>query len=146
VKRFSAEQLLRLPVRVRGIDVGHVVDLLLDPDFRRVIGVEVLCKNDERRFLPLSAATISEGEIAVSSALAMLAADELAFYRERGGTIRLLRGTAVVRGRKEVGRLEDVVVTPEGIIEELAVADGATTRRLPAQDGLRIIGERRLAS
>lgn len=146
MKRYSAEHLLGLPVRVRGIDVGHVVDLLLDPDCRRVIGAEVMCKDDERRFLPLSAATVSDDEITVSSALAMLAADGLEFYRERGGTIRTLRRAPVVRGRTEIGRLDDVFVTADGLIRELAVSDGAETRQMRADDDVRIVVERRLAS
>ena len=62
----SAESLLRLPVRVRGIELGRPVDLVLDRERTRVLGFEVLCGDEERRFLPLAVATIRESELEVA--------------------------------------------------------------------------------
>jgi len=98
----SAEQLLRLPVRVRGIDVGHAVDLLVDNDAQRVLGLDVLCRDGEHRFLPLTAAIVRPDEIAVDSALTLLTENELGFYRKRATTLR--------------GKARDVLVAPDGTI------------------------------
>ena len=51
----SGDELLRLPVRVRGIQLGRVVDVLLDPTEARALGVDVLCgdvedRGEERRY------------------------------------------------------------------------------------------------
>jgi sporulation protein YlmC with PRC-barrel domain len=140
VAALSAEALLRLPVRLRGIDLGRAVDLILDPVGGRALGIDVLCKDDEHRFLPLSAAVIDGEEIAVSSALTLLAAGELAFYRKRASTMRLLRGAPVTSKGREVGRLQDVIVGRGGAIEQLVVEDG---RRIPVGDDVRISAEPR---
>jgi hypothetical protein len=133
-----AEQLLRLPVRVRGIDVGKAVDLLVDPLGRRVLGLDVLCRDESHRFLPLSAAEIGDGTITTGSALTLLAEDQLDFYRKRATTLRALRGTPVqLKGRK-VGLLTDIVLTPDGEITELVVANGRKRERYPVENGLRI--------
>jgi sporulation protein YlmC with PRC-barrel domain len=146
VTAIAAEHLLRLPIRLRGIDVGFAVDVILDPEGRRALGLEVLCKDEEHRFLPFTAATIGEDEITVASALTMLAADELAFYRKRASTLRLLRGTPVVLKGKHVGRLEDVMVSGGGTIAALIVDDGETQRRYELEETLRITADPRRVS
>jgi hypothetical protein len=142
VSTIAAEELLRLPIRLRGIDVGHAVDVILEPEGRRALGLDVLCKDDAHRFLPLTAAHVREDEIAVSSALTLLASDELAFYRKRASTVRLLRGAAVQLKGKDVGPLEDVVVSSDGTIAALIV--GGKTYEL--EDTLRISAEPRRVS
>jgi sporulation protein YlmC with PRC-barrel domain len=142
----SAENLLRLPVRLRGIDVGHAVDVILDPDGRRALGLDILCKDDSHRFLPLTAARVGEGEIAVSSALTLLAADELAFYRKRASTVRLLRGARVQLKGKDVGRLEDVMVSHDGAVAALIVENGDGSRSYALEDELRITSDPRRVS
>jgi uncharacterized protein YrrD len=132
VSGVSGEKLLRLPVRVRGIDVGHAVDLIVDPEHRRVLGFDVLCRDDEHRFLPLSVADIGDGEIGVPSALTLLAEDELAFYRRRASTMRLLRGADVRNGARRLGVLEDVVVDAGGAISGLVVSNGKTKTTVDA--------------
>ena len=42
----SASELLRLPVRMHGIQLGHAVDVIFDRDRRRALGLEVLCGDD----------------------------------------------------------------------------------------------------
>jgi hypothetical protein len=140
VAAHSAEALLRLPVRLRGVDLGRAVDLILDPEGRRAIGIDVLYKDDGHRFLPLSAAQIDADHIAVASALVLLAADELAFYRKRASTMRLLRGAPVRRDGREVGRLRDVLVGSGGAVEHLVTEDG---RRITFGEDVRITAEPR---
>ena len=143
---IAAERMLRLPIRLRGIDIGHAVDVILDPEARRVIGLDVLCKDETHRFLPLTAASVGEDEISVASALTMLASDELAFYRKRASTVRLLRGASVRLKGKHVGNLEDVIVSSDGTIAALVVegADGAQQYAL--EDTLRITADPRRVS
>ncbi len=142
VSTIAAEELLRLPIRLRGIDVGHAVDVILDPEGRRALGLDVLCKDEAHRFLPLTAATIGEDEITVSSALTLLASDELAFYRKRASTVRVLRGAAVQLKGKDVGPLEDVVVSSDGTIAALIVAG----KSFALEDTLRITADPRRVS
>jgi hypothetical protein len=121
---LSAEALLRLPVRLRGIAIGRPVDVIVDLDGRRALGLDLLCRDATHRFLPLSAASFESDEIAVSSALTLLSEGELAFYRRQARTLRDLRGARVRRGRREVGRLRDLLIAPDGGIVELVLEDG----------------------
>ena len=63
---IAADELLRLPVRMHGIQLGRPVDVLLDPDGRRVVGLDVLCGDEVHRFLPLAAAELAAEEIGVA--------------------------------------------------------------------------------
>jgi hypothetical protein len=74
--------LLRLPVRMNGIELARPVDALVDRD-GELIGLEIRCGDGSRRFLPAPAAEILADEIRVGSALVFLDARELAWYRER---------------------------------------------------------------
>ena len=121
MRGVSAERLLRLPVRVRGIELGRPVDLVLDREHTRALGFEVLCGDEERRFLPLAVATIREGELAVRSSLALLEAAELAFYTKRGSTFAALRGCGVLRARRLVGELADLTLAADGTIASVVV-------------------------
>ena len=133
---IPAEALLRRPVRVRGIKLGHPVDLVLDPAPLRAVGVEVLCGDDSVRFLPLAAARVHEDEIAVGSALMLLQEPDLSFYRRRGAMLSELRGRRVERHGSELGVLRDVVLDGSGAIAEVVV-DGGT--RVPVEPSLRIV-------
>jgi len=130
LKGVSADALLRLPVKVRGVELGHPIDVVLDPDGRRAIGLVVMCKDEQERFLPLTVAEIGDGEIAVASVLALLDDGELDFYRRRASTMRLLRGKIVRRAGQVVGHLEDVIVLRDGSVAELVVANGDGRERL----------------
>jgi sporulation protein YlmC with PRC-barrel domain len=109
---------------VRGIDIGRAVDLILDADGGRALGLDVLCKDDAHRFLPLSAAAVDDEQIGVASALTLLAAEELAFYRKRATTLRRLLGAVVTQRGRDVGVLRDVVVGDDGAITAFVVRDG----------------------
>lgn len=121
---LSADALLGLPVRLRGIAIGRPVDVIIDLDGRRALGLDLLCRDESHRFLPLSAASVVRDEITVSSALTLLSADELAFYRRQARTLRDLRGARVRRGARDIGRLQDVLIASDGKITELILDGG----------------------
>ena len=102
----SAGDLLRLPVKTNGIEIGRPVDLIVDPVGNRVVGFDVLCRDESHRFLPLTAAVVDGGQIAVASALVLLAEDQLDFYRARARSLREL-----------VRDLDDVSVAADGTLE-----------------------------
>jgi hypothetical protein len=77
-------------VRLRGIEVGNAVDVIVDSDNERALGFDVICRDDSRRFLPFTAATIEADHIAIASALTLLAEDQLHFYRSRAASLRAL--------------------------------------------------------
>ena len=82
------ERLLERPVVMRGLRVGRVVDVILEPHSRSVIGFEVRCKDGRHRFLPRAAATDHNATIEIESPFALLDTDQLEFYRRRGTTLR----------------------------------------------------------
>ena len=122
MRGVSVEHVLRLPVRLRGIQLGRPVDLVLDRERRRALGFEIRCGDDERRFLPFAVAEIHDEEVAIPSPLVMLEAAELAFYTKRGSTFRALVGSDVVRRRRLLGELEDLRVEPDGTMSTVVVA------------------------
>ena len=141
---LAGDSLLQLPVRLHGIAIGRPVDLIVDPD-GRILGVDVLCRDEQHRFLPLAAAEVLEDEIRVESALTLLEDRELAFYRERGRTLAGLRGSPVLAGDKPVGPLRDVVVGDGGAIEAVIVGENGTSRRIPFGADVRFGDGRRRA-
>ena len=76
-------ELLQLPIRLHGILLGRPIDALIDSRVDRVVGLEVLCGDGARRFLPYAVAEVQRDQIAVSSALTLLDERDLAFYRPR---------------------------------------------------------------
>jgi sporulation protein YlmC with PRC-barrel domain len=82
------EDLLQRIVRLHGVQIGHVVDVILDASEGSPIGLEVRCEDGRHRFLPWAAATPVGDEIVIDSPFAVLDGDQLAFYRERGVTLR----------------------------------------------------------
>lgn len=133
-----AEELLRLPVRLHGIQLGRPVDLILDLAGRRALGLDVLCGDDVHRFLPLAAATVGNDEITVRSALTLLEEAELAFYRSRAHELSALRGVDLARDGATVGRLRDVVVAADSTLAAVVVESEGTLHRLEGTDGLRL--------
>jgi hypothetical protein len=127
----SVQELLRRPVRLRGIELGRPVDLVLDRERRRGLGLEVVCGDDERRFLPLAVGHVSGDAIEVRSSLVLLDERELAFYMDRGSTYGSLRGAQVFVAGEPVGSLEDVVLAVDGSIESVRVAAPEGARELP---------------
>ena len=72
---------------MRGLQLGRVVDVIIDED-EKPIGLEVLCGDEELRFVPVVAARIGKEEVEVDSPLTMLEPEQLDFYRSRGRTLR----------------------------------------------------------
>jgi sporulation protein YlmC with PRC-barrel domain len=120
-RALSAGSLLGRPVRLRGIRLGRPTDVLLDRATMRVVGLEVACGDDARRFLPLAAARVHDDEIAVRSALLLLEGDELSFYRRRGRLLSAMRGRRVTLAGRPVGVLRDVLLDAEGAVTLLEV-------------------------
>ena len=79
----SAGELLRLPVRLHGIQLGKPLDAFVAVDADRVLGFEVLCGDDAKRFLPFSVARVRQDEIEIESALTLIDERDLEFYARR---------------------------------------------------------------
>ena len=77
----AAAEVLALPVRLHGIQLGRLVEALLDPISDRVLGFEVQCGDGEQRFLPFAVAEVRPEEISVGSALRLIDERELDWYR-----------------------------------------------------------------
>jgi sporulation protein YlmC with PRC-barrel domain len=133
---MASGDVLSLPVRLHGIDLGRTVELVVDLDVRRVLGLEVRCGDEAHRFLPLAAAHVRDGEIAVASPLTLL--DELGFYRRRGHGLGALSGAPVATAAGELGTLRDVVFDADGSIRHLVVATSAGERRIPPGADVRV--------
>ncbi len=131
---MRGETILRLPVRARGVELGHPTDLIIDLDAARVLGADVFCGDRRHRFLPFAAATIEPAAIEVTSALILL--DELgaSFYRERADALRALRGREVARGGRRLGRLVDVVLGPGATLDALLVDGGGGELSVPLEE------------
>ena len=127
----SATELLQLPVQLHGIRLGRPVDVLLDLEDWRALGLVVLCGDEGRRFLVFAAADLQDDAIAVPSALLLL--EDVDFYLARSRTLRSLLGGAVVNGRHGLGELRDLLVSPDGSVEALVVdAAGRVVEVRPA--------------
>ena len=133
----TSSELLSLPVRLHGIQVGRPVDLVLDPSARRALGLVVRCGDETDRFIAFAAARVEDGEIAIQSGLTLV--DDVAFYRSRGTTVSALRGGRVERGGRGLGALKDVVVAADGsVVNVLATGPGGEIE-VPAADDLRLV-------
>jgi hypothetical protein len=127
----SATELLQLPVQLHGIRLGRPVDLLLDFEEWRALGIVVLCGDESRRFLVFAAADLQGDAIAVPSALLLL--EDVDFYLARSRSLRSLLGSAVANGRHGPGELRDLLVRPDGSVEALVVEeDGSVVEVRPA--------------
>jgi sporulation protein YlmC with PRC-barrel domain len=126
--RFAGD-LLALPIRHQGIDLGRAVDVLLDLEAGRALGFEVHCPDDTRRFLPLGAARIGRGAVDIGSPLTLL--DDLDFYRRRGSGLRALRGASVVRRGRPLGALDDLELSETGAVVAIVVRQGAGADVVP---------------
>jgi hypothetical protein len=139
VNGVRGDELLRRAVRVRGIHIGHPVDVLLHPTKPQALGLDVLCGDDRHRFLPFRAATLHEDHVEAASPLVLLDLREDGFYRREARPLGELRGTPLGGTRT----LQDVVLGRDWSVEEL-VLDGD---RVPL-DGIALPprSERRRAS
>lgn len=100
----SASMLLRAPVLVRGIRLGEVQSVLLDPEAPRVLGLDVLCGDGSNRFLPYSIVRLTPEAIEIESSLTLLDEQELDFYRSRTRTLAA------------VPELADALLAPDGAL------------------------------
>jgi hypothetical protein len=105
----AASELLSLPVRMHGIQLGTPVDALLDARADRLLGFEVLCGDGNRRFLPFTVARLQADEIALESALTLIDERDLGYYRRNS------------RRLVEAG-YEDPWIDEDGCIHETASA------------------------
>jgi PRC-barrel domain len=143
VKELSGDAILSLPLRLHGIELGRPVDVLLDRDGLRVVGLDVLCGDEVHRFLPLPTAAISDEALTIHSPLVLLEEDELGFYRARAFALTSLRGRPVTSKQRSVGTLRDVVFAPGGELRAVLLEDG---RRIPYDSSLGFAPERRTAA
>lgn len=137
------DELLKLPVRLHGIDLGRPVDVLLDREGLRAVGLDVLCGDEVHRFLPLPTAAIVDGGLTIHSPLVLLEEDELDFYRARAFSLSSLRGRAVTKWGKDIGKLRDIVVLPSGDLRAVVLEGG---ERVPFHDTLGFAPKRRTAA
>lgn len=77
----GAAELLSLPVRLHGIQLGRPIDALVDRTEDRLLGFEVLCGDGAHRFLPFSVVRVRADELAIDSALTLIDETDLDFYR-----------------------------------------------------------------
>jgi hypothetical protein len=146
MEAIRGKDLLALPLRLHGIQLGRPSDLLLDRDELKVLGIDVECGDHIHRFLPLPTASIDVGEIAISSPLVLLEEDELSFYRARAFALRRLRGRPVERASASVGVLADVVMQRDGTMRELVVLTPGGESVVPYDASLRIVTGSRSAA
>jgi hypothetical protein len=143
VAEFSGDEVLGLPVRLHGVELGRPVDLLLDRAGLRAVGLDVRCGDEVHRFLPLPTAAIADGTLTIHSPLVLLEEDELDFYRSRALALSSLRRRAVTRAGREVGLLRDVVFEPGGRVVAILLENGV---RVPFDERLQFAPRRRSAA
>lgn len=139
----SAGEFLALPIRHADVELGRAVDVLLDLDAGRALGLEVRCGDDVRRFLPFGAARLGARATEVGSPLALL--DDLGFYRARGTGLRELRGATVTHAGRPLGALVDVLLTDAAAIAEVLVG-GPRPVRVPYGPALAFALQRRVSA
>jgi uncharacterized protein YrrD len=84
-------ELLNRRVVTGGIELGRVVDVILDETGDRAIGLDVRCKDGVHRFLPIATVDLGEEDVVIESPLVLLETDQLDFYRTRGRALRSSR-------------------------------------------------------
>jgi hypothetical protein len=142
MRERTGDELLGLPVRLHGLQLGRPVDLLLDPAARRAVGLDLRCGDEVHRFLPLQTAVVGDEEIRILSPFVLLEQRELEFYRSRTLALSRLRGHPVERHGRKVGLLQDVVVAEDGQL----VAAIVENEPVPFDAALRFAPQRRSAA
>jgi hypothetical protein len=121
----SAAAVLQLPIRLRGIQLGRPIDLLVDVEAWNVLGFVVLCADESQRFLPFAASQPRADAIEIGSALLLL--EDAGFYEQRGTSYRSLLGTDFAGGM-----LRDVELTSSGHVVTLVIERDGERFRVPA--------------
>jgi hypothetical protein len=80
---MRVSELLSLPVRLHRIELGRVADVLIDRQADRVVGFEVRCGDEARRFLAFAVVDVRPDELALESALTLIDERDLDYYRTR---------------------------------------------------------------
>ena len=124
VEELTGDEVLAMPVRLHGIELGRPVELLLDREAFRVVGLDVRCGDEVHRFLPLPTAGIADGALTIHSPLVMLEADQLAFYRSRSFSLASLKRRPVTRKGRNVGLLRDIVFLRDGKLAAVLLDGG----------------------
>ncbi len=146
MRALSGDELLALPIRMHGIQLGRPADLLLDRETLRAVGFDVLGGDGVHRFLPLSTAAVNDEEIAIRSPLVLLEEDELDFYRSRTFALSSLRRRTMERKERVVGTLSDIVVASDGELAAVIIEADGVTERVPFDGTLRFAPVRRSAA
>jgi hypothetical protein len=133
----SAAELLTLAVRLRGLTLGRAIDLFLDRDDLRLVGIEVLCGDEEHRFLPVAAAKLAEEGIAINSPLVLLDAPQVDFYRSRTFSLGAIRGRPVRRRDRDIGVLRDLRLDAELAVAAIVVEADGHEEQVPFDDSIR---------
>ena len=81
MNRRSATSVLSAPVVIGSQVLGHVSELVLDPELERLVGYEVELASGTRRFLPTGVASAGPVGIEVASPLHLV---EPEYYRRNG--------------------------------------------------------------
>lgn len=124
MSRFLGSELVGRGVQLRDIRLGKAADVLLDSSGRRVLALEVLCGDGNRRVLPFPAAEIWPDRVAVESALVLM---DDGLYRARCLSLRELRGAPLPAGEK----IEDIVLDGDGHVLAVVVKTTGGLRELP---------------
>ena len=85
---MTGVEVLNKRVLTSGIELGRVVDVILDEAGERPVGFDVLCGDGEHRFLPFPTARLDGDHVEVDSPLMLLEREQLEFYKERGRALR----------------------------------------------------------
>jgi len=136
----AGADLLGLPVRVRGIDLGRSVELLVDLAQGRVLGFEVLCGDGRNRFLPLTVTRHTDRELSLFSSLVLVDDEDAAFYRRRAFRLGSLRTLPVEHDGEPVGQLRDVVFDRAGLVTAVLVDSADGQERISCPSGLKLRG------
>jgi hypothetical protein len=119
-----------------GIELGRPVDVLLEREASRAVVLEVVCDDDDRRFLPMAVTTLDGDSIANGTPLLLVGESGLGFDRKEARTLRALRGARIDQRGVE-GALRDIVLSQDWTIEAVVLASGDGTQRVPL-DGLNL--------
>ncbi len=84
-------ELLNRRVVTGNIELGRVVDVILDETGDRELGLDVRCKDGVHRFLPIATVDLVDEDVVIGSPLVLLETDQLDFYRTRGRALRSSR-------------------------------------------------------
>ncbi len=142
----SASELLGLTVRLHGISLGRPVDLFLDRGDLRAVGLDVLCGDEEHRFLPIAAAAVGDEALAISSPLVLLDEPQLDFYRSRTFSLSSIRDRPVRRRDRDVGVLKDLCLTEDFAPATVILEVGGHERELPFDASIRFAPRTRSAA